>query len=199
MGRERAAGHAGGAGAGSTRQRILDCARDLFARYGFDATSVRMIARSAGVTDPAVYYHFPGKYDLLRALMVEPAYGPRPPARTREDVAARLEALFAWWAQNIALVRVLLRQQLLGDPEALAYFRDGEASYREEVRALVAGAGLAVDAEAAADLLFHTLSGILWDAILSYGEKAEEVLQQPLYRERVRVAIERALQERACG
>lgn len=199
MGRERTAGHAGGAGAGSTRQRILDCARDLFARYGFDATSVRMIARSAGVTDPAVYYHFPGKYDLLRALMVEPAYGPRPPARTREDVAARLEALFAWWAQNIALVRVLLRQQLLGDPEALAYLHDGERSYRDEVRALLAEAAIPGDPDATADALFHTLSGVLWDAILSYRDEAEQVLQQPVYRARVRRVIDSALAGSGCG
>lgn len=158
-----------------------------------------MIARAAGVTDPAVYYHFPGKYDVLRALMVEPAYGPRPPARTREDVAARLEALFVWWTRNIALVRVLLRQQLLGDREAIAYFRDGERSYRDEVRTLLSEAGIAHDPEAIADALFHTLSGVLWDAILSYRDEAEQVLQQPVYRARVRRVIDSALAGSGCG
>ena len=43
----------------------MDAALDLFARHGFDATSVRMIARAAGVRESALYHHFKDKASLL--------------------------------------------------------------------------------------------------------------------------------------
>jgi AcrR family transcriptional regulator len=52
-----------------TRQRILDAATELFVERGYEATSLREIAERVGVTKAALYYHFPGKEDLLRALL----------------------------------------------------------------------------------------------------------------------------------
>ncbi len=51
-----------------TRERILDVALDLFARQGFDRTSLRQIAESLGLTKAALYYHFESKDDILLAL-----------------------------------------------------------------------------------------------------------------------------------
>jgi AcrR family transcriptional regulator len=51
-----------------TRERILDVALDLFARQGFDGTSLRQIAESLGLTKAALYYHFESKDDILLAL-----------------------------------------------------------------------------------------------------------------------------------
>ncbi len=51
-----------------TRARILDAAEELFARHGFDATSMRMITGSAGVNLAAVNYHFGGKDGLIQEL-----------------------------------------------------------------------------------------------------------------------------------
>jgi AcrR family transcriptional regulator len=48
-----------------TRDRILDSAGELFARYGFDATSVDAIAEGAGLTVGALYRHFDTKGALL--------------------------------------------------------------------------------------------------------------------------------------
>ena len=48
-----------------TRDRILDAAAELFARRGFDATSVDAIAERAGLTVGALYRHFDTKGDLL--------------------------------------------------------------------------------------------------------------------------------------
>jgi AcrR family transcriptional regulator len=60
---------------GSTRQatqrRILDAAQELFAERGYAGTSIRDIAERLSMTKAALYYHFPGKLDLLAAL-VEP-------------------------------------------------------------------------------------------------------------------------------
>ena len=41
-----------------TKQRILDTARELFARKGVQRTSLQEIAGQLGITKPALYYHF---------------------------------------------------------------------------------------------------------------------------------------------
>lgn len=173
----------------ATRDRILAAARALFAERGFDGTSVRMIADRAGVSDPAVHYYFPSKYDLFRALMVQPDYRVPPRARNLDEAVDVLADMFAWWADNAALVRAVLAQQLRGDREAVDYLLDGEERYHDEVARILAPAGYCGDTATAADILFHTLSGILWDAVLTYGNAAREVLDQAIFRERVRFTI----------
>ncbi|HEY5893471.1 MAG TPA: TetR/AcrR family transcriptional regulator [Chthoniobacterales bacterium] len=51
------------------RERLLDTAAKLFARWGFDKTSVDDIARETGVSKGAVYLDFPGKNALFTALL----------------------------------------------------------------------------------------------------------------------------------
>ncbi|MFJ3958671.1 TetR family transcriptional regulator [Arthrobacter sp. NPDC090010] len=57
-------------GGGDTRERILSAARTLFAEHGFDGTSLRQVAREAGV-DPALVHHFFEGKDELFALSIE--------------------------------------------------------------------------------------------------------------------------------
>jgi len=52
----------------TTRERILDVAQDLFIEQGYDKTSLREIAERMGFTKAALYYHFPGKADILGAF-----------------------------------------------------------------------------------------------------------------------------------
>ena len=54
-----------------TRQQILDASLRLFSERGFARTTVRDIARQAGITDAAIYYHFQSKRELLEALVEE--------------------------------------------------------------------------------------------------------------------------------
>jgi AcrR family transcriptional regulator len=61
--------------ANSTRDRILDAARSLFTRRGFDAASVREIVAKAGVNLGAVTYHFGSKEALYHAA-IESMAGP---------------------------------------------------------------------------------------------------------------------------
>ena len=62
---------------------ILDAARDLFSRKGFEAARMDEVAAAAGVTKPAVYRYFPGKDRLIEALM-------------EEDLAIPWRRLAAW-------------------------------------------------------------------------------------------------------
>lgn len=54
-----------------TRKQILDASLRLFSEKGFARTSVRDIARAAGITDAAIYYHFDSKRTLFEALFEE--------------------------------------------------------------------------------------------------------------------------------
>jgi len=80
-----------------TRDRILDAALLLFAEKGYEATSMREIAEQLGMTKPALYYHFAGKEDIVRALLV--------------DIETQVGDLVAWARQQT--VDAALRRTVL--------------------------------------------------------------------------------------
>jgi AcrR family transcriptional regulator len=57
------------AGTSDTRERILESARELFARNGIDKTSIRAVAADAGV-DPALVHHYYGTKQQLFAAAI---------------------------------------------------------------------------------------------------------------------------------
>ncbi len=70
----------------STRSALLDAAADLFAKRGFDGTTIDAIAKQARVNKAMISYHFGGKRGLYGALLSE----------ILTNMAARLEAVRAW-------------------------------------------------------------------------------------------------------
>lgn len=50
------------------QDKILDAARDLFARHGYEAVTLRKIAQAIEYTPAAIYGHFAHKDDLIRTL-----------------------------------------------------------------------------------------------------------------------------------
>jgi AcrR family transcriptional regulator len=53
------------------RVDLKETAIDCFARYGYQGTSIDRIAREAGVTKGAIYYHYKDKNDLLSAAVAD--------------------------------------------------------------------------------------------------------------------------------
>jgi AcrR family transcriptional regulator len=53
------------------REKILNCALELFHDRGYDAVGVQEIAERAGVTKPTLYYYFGNKKGLLEALLYQ--------------------------------------------------------------------------------------------------------------------------------
>lgn len=51
------------------KEKIEQCALDLFYAKGYDAVGVQEIAGTAGVTKPTLYYYFGSKYGLLETLL----------------------------------------------------------------------------------------------------------------------------------
>ena len=50
------------------QERILDAARELFARHGYEAVTLRKIAEAIEYTPAAIYGHFRDKDELIRTL-----------------------------------------------------------------------------------------------------------------------------------
>ncbi len=51
-----------------SRKKLLAVSARLFAKGGFEATSMRDIAGEAGMLAGSMYYHFPSKNDLIAAV-----------------------------------------------------------------------------------------------------------------------------------
>lgn len=80
---------------------LTDIAFRLFARRGFDATSMDEIAKAAAITKASIYHHAPGKEALLArgldralaalfAVLEEPAVREGPPRARLEAIVARV-------------------------------------------------------------------------------------------------------------
>jgi AcrR family transcriptional regulator len=122
-----------------SRTLILDAAERLFAERGFDATPTMAIADLAGVPKGLLFYYFPTKTDLLRALVGERldldpidtsgliARGD--PAQTLLNVTGRLRALQA----ESAVRRVIVWREQRTHPEVREKLHD----YRAQLQATV--------------------------------------------------------------
>jgi AcrR family transcriptional regulator len=87
------------------RGEVLDTAARLFARHGYDATSIRDIATDVGMQPSPIYYFFKSKDELFAAVYAEGVErimaavrsatrnGGAPWQRLRSASAAHLEAL----------------------------------------------------------------------------------------------------------
>ncbi|OBF21730.1 TetR family transcriptional regulator [Mycobacterium kubicae] len=72
---------------GATTAAIVDAARQLFARDGYESTSLEAVAAATGVSKGAVYHHFDGKRQLFAAVFareVERMAGPVTEAYARK-------------------------------------------------------------------------------------------------------------------
>lgn len=100
----------------SCRQEILRAALRQFAHHGYAGTSIQDIVDEARVTKPALYYHFPSKEALYRAL-VDHAHDERfrlmqagaTRGRTTADQLREIAgAIFEFSQQNQELMRLTL-------------------------------------------------------------------------------------------
>jgi len=97
-----------------TRNRLLRAAVQVFDRKGYAAASVREIVEAAGVTKPALYYHFGSKEGMLLAILQEGARefeaavdrAVNRPGSARDRVLALAEDLYGLFAKNVPVVRV---------------------------------------------------------------------------------------------
>jgi TetR/AcrR family transcriptional regulator len=56
---------------GERRRRILEAALGVVGRHGYAGLTTARLARTAGISEPILYRHFPSKRAILRALLDE--------------------------------------------------------------------------------------------------------------------------------
>ena len=56
------------AGEKGTRGQIMDAAIDLFSQRGYEAVSIRDIARAVGIRESSIYNHYKGKEDIMDSI-----------------------------------------------------------------------------------------------------------------------------------
>ncbi len=106
-----------------TAARILDAAEIVFAERGFEAASLREIARRAGLQQPGLYNHFASKRDLYAAVL-DRALTPMADAMTEAMRGARPR-------ERLATLPAVMTDLLLAHPRMAALFQQalqGEAT-----------------------------------------------------------------------
>jgi TetR/AcrR family transcriptional regulator, cholesterol catabolism regulator len=84
----------------ATRQRVIDAARELFDTQGYEGTTIREIARHAGVSVGSVFTTFASKGEILSQVMQDRLDGlyaelDRVMPHLRGDTIERLRTMFA--------------------------------------------------------------------------------------------------------
>ncbi len=84
----------------ATRNRVIEAARDLFDTQGYHGTTIREIARHAGVSVGSVFTTFASKYDILSQVMQDRLDGlyaelDRVMPHLRGETLDRLRTMFA--------------------------------------------------------------------------------------------------------
>ncbi len=105
-----------------TAAALIDAGRKLFARRGFDGTSVRAITREAGANLGAVTYHFGSKRGLygavleheLRPLALRASNAARGLGSATERIDAVVEAYFEHLGEHPDLPALLLQEVAAG-------------------------------------------------------------------------------------
>lgn len=53
----------------STKAKIIEVAIECFGEFGYEGTSMRLIAEKSGISKPAIYYYFPDKEKLFLGIV----------------------------------------------------------------------------------------------------------------------------------
>lgn len=134
-------------GSPDTRSEILDAAKQVFGKVGYDRATVRGIATEAGV-DPSLIYHYFGTKDQLFAASIDIPIPAAEALRSvftaeREELGRRLaETFFFVWEQEVARASLLgiLRSAMGGEHQAADAFRQFLAtSVLEQISPLIDG------------------------------------------------------------
>src|SRR5207237_3762379 len=129
-----ARGRSRGDGREPSRKPLLRAAIDCFARLGYQGTTIDRIARDAGVTKGAVYYHFRDKEELLFEAVKDRIGGfeqhvlekvtPTPDALTRLREVVDACFFHATVSNHRRFIMTLMIEALDTNPRLSGEFRD---------------------------------------------------------------------------
>lgn len=170
------------------REAILRAARTVFARNGFHGTTIADIADEAGIALGTVYLYFPSKNAIFAALHERlfeligraAARGAPPGASLRDDIDARVSAVFATCGENRDLLRLVVLNTDPTSPEAREMARAAHERERPLAdlyrRAMDAGIVRKTDPEALAKLVTGLVSIAVYQCfVLDDGAGADRL------------------------
>jgi AcrR family transcriptional regulator len=155
---------------GATRDRIVAAALRLFSERGTAAVSVRELAEASGVTVPGLYYHFDSKADLIRAVYaargdggLDSPFEPPVSSTVETRIVEQAAREFARLVDDADFLRLMQREAVLGDADALEVGGELAAAWRERWQAVLVGAddlAPGADVAAASDVIVTFLWGL---------------------------------------
>jgi AcrR family transcriptional regulator len=172
-----------------TRDRILDAAREEFSERGYEKTSVRGIAKAAGV-DSALVHHYFGTKEQVFEASVEVAFAPALKARDAvlegplDGVGERMaRVVFGLWENPVTRKPLLaIVRSAVNNEAAAAVFRRLVSA---QLLRRIAGELDAPDAELRAELAAAQLVGV---AMMRYVIKIEPIASADVEQIIARVA-----------
>ncbi|WP_405870443.1 MULTISPECIES: TetR family transcriptional regulator [unclassified Streptomyces] len=172
-----------------TRDRILTAAREEFSERGYEKTSVRGIAKAAGVDSALVHHYFGTKEQVFEAA-VEVAFSPALKVRDvvlegpMDDVGERMtRVIFGLWENPVTRKPLLaIVRSAVNNEAAAAVFRRLVSA---QLMRRIAGELDAPDAELRAELAAAQLVGV---AMMRYVIKIEPVASADVEQIIARVA-----------
>ena len=181
------------------RQMILDAAGDLFAKQGYENTTISDIARAAGVAVGTVYLYFRNKHEIYTSVsldwvsaIAQTLQDPRITSLPFEQIArAMIEASFRICHEKSELMPLF--QVDIQSAEEMRKHKAAEAMITKVLdaffRQAVAQGQLApFDTEMYAKLVFGLVHSVLYTCFCIEGGSHED-----LYRERTIEFIERLI------
>lgn len=148
----------------ATEARILDSARGLFAAKGFDRTTIRAVAASAGVDPALVMQYFGSKRGLFTQAVQAPSSAPRTSEGGEAgDGEALLDHLLVTLGLKLGGLpdgTLAMLRSMLTDPAAADHARgalDRQIAYIGDALSTDGDAG---DAELRAALIVTTMVGV---------------------------------------
>ncbi|MCZ4106478.1 TetR/AcrR family transcriptional regulator [Brevundimonas diminuta] len=155
-----------------TRQKVLDAARTLFAERGYDAATIRDIAKGAGMSTGAVFANFQDKAELFEAVFSEEMEGLLLDIRTAAAEGRVLDRLSN--GLTAGYHRSLDHLPLMQAMVARSWFQPEDADLRSRafVRPLVEAvaeilqAGVR-DGELRQDVDLPMLARLIWDVFIN--------------------------------
>jgi AcrR family transcriptional regulator len=164
----------------ATRDKVIEAARDLFGRHGYDGTSIDAILRVAGVQRGALYHHFDSKravFDVvLERVVADIAAEVAAAAQAAApDPVASLRAGCSVWLHR-SLDPAIHQILLLDTPSVLGWKRAREIDQRyvSGVRRNLERTGTTV-AGAELDVLAHMLMAAVGEAAMHIALADDQV------------------------
>jgi len=137
-----------------TEARILDAATQIFLAAGYERTTIRAVASSAGVDAGLVMHYFGSKQELFRRV-IDAAPVPEvsgSPEQASEQILATLADRLA----NEPVASLTLLRSMLTNPEAASAVSAGAARYQAQIAQAIP----ADDADLRAAILSAIILGI---------------------------------------